>query len=127
MYNDLGLACYPKEFKEVVISPTKLCLQFNAVQSKLRMLGNSGKQLPKDPKSHQPVSNISTGDQAVFGLLSVGCQMPVLFNLVKTILVSLDKYGQEHRDTFKKTYDKDLKDEVKQLKTMIDAIYGNLK
>lgn len=126
MYKDLGLAAYPDTFKEVVISPTKLCLQFNEVEMKVRLLGNDGKQLPKDPLTHQPVAHISTGGKDGFGLLSVGCQMPVVFNLLKTVLLALEKYSQQHTNTFKKTYNKELKSEIKELKVMIDVILSQL-
>jgi len=126
MYNELGLAAYPIEFKEIVISPNKLCLQFSSVTTKVRLLGKDGKQLPKDPITHQPVASISTDDKSVFNLLAVGCQLPVVFNLLHNIIVSFDKYGQKYSKHFSITYGKDFKEEIRKLRKELEILEKGL-
>ena len=69
-----SIANYPESFLGCVVSPTKICVQYKEVESKLRYVeGGEYIKLPNTSKA-LPISVHGTE----VDILAVGCQMPVL-------------------------------------------------
>jgi hypothetical protein len=101
-----SIANYPKTFHGYVVSPTKICFQFEDVQSKLRF--KEGGEYVKLPNTTKALPVPITGVQV--DLLSVGCQMPVLELLCENMIDAFKEYYLNHNATYKETYDKDFKE-----------------
>lgn len=121
-----GLACYPLDFKGIVVSPTKICLQFANPECMLRTLGNDAKMLPKSPTTHQPQLTIST-DLLQLEVVAVGCQMPVLFKALEDVIQGLGTYYKTHQYLYQTTYGKPLLDDLKRLQRDITQLVENIE
>lgn len=114
-----SVANYPKECLGCVVSPTKICIQFSEVMSKLRF--KEGAEYVKLPSTHKALP-IST-DGTDVDILAVGCQMPVIEALQSALIEAYVKYGNEHGEAYKAVYGTDFKlfllDTIQE---MIDAV-----
>jgi hypothetical protein len=98
-----SIANYPKAFHGYVVSPTKICFQFEDVQSKLRFKeGGAYVKLPNTIKALPvPVSGVEVD------ILAVGCQMPVLELLCANMIEAFREYGLKHSEIYQQTYNKE--------------------
>jgi len=111
-----SLANYPKEFLGYVISPTKICIQFSEVSTKLRF--KEGGQYIKllDTSKALPIKTTSTE----IDILAVGCQMPVLENLQMSLIKAYKEYKIRHEKEYKEKYNKEFKDFLLKIKMEIE-------
>jgi hypothetical protein len=98
-----SLANYPSQFLGCVISPTKICLQFEEVTAKLRF--KEGASYVKLPSTHKALP-ISVSGTAV-DILAVGCQMPVIEDLQAALLSAYVVYGLQHLAAYEAAYNKE--------------------
>lgn len=103
-----SLACYPVSWRGTVVSPTKICLQFNNPELKVRVFNRDTSDLVKLPNTDRAMVISSKGTEV--DCVAVGCQMPVIEALQMELLDSYVKYGRIHKDTYNETYCKDFKD-----------------
>lgn len=86
-----GIAAYPKKFKEYVISPHKICLQFTDVQCKLRPLGHETLSLARGNRN-APVMPVSTKGTDI-DTLAVGIPLHLYPELLTNIIKALKEHG----------------------------------
>lgn len=122
-YDLMGLACYPKSWRGTVVSPTKICIQFNNADLMLRPLDGDLKMLPKQALTlrHYIEINTSEKDQSI-GVLAVGCQMPEIEGLQHELIQAYEKYAKNYLDVYTSTYNKTFKDFIKLTKAAIDRL-----
>jgi len=113
-----SLANYPKQFLGCVVSPTKICLQFEEVDTKLRF--KEGAEYIKLPSTHKAIAISPLGTD--IDLLSVGCQMPVLEEALLSAVNALSIYKERHADTYLETYEKPLEDFLFLLKESVNKL-----
>lgn len=95
-----SIANYPKAFLGCVVSPTKICLQFEEVESKLRYKEGGTYVKLHDTSKALPISVLGTK----IDILAVGCQMPELEALQSALIEAYIKYGRLHNETYHNTY-----------------------
>lgn len=117
-----SLANYPKQFLGCVVSPTKICLQFEDVQVKLRF--KEGAQYVKmlDTSKALPISTLGTDVE----LTSVGCQMPVIEDLQLQLIEAYAKYALNHSATYSAEYNKQFLDFLIETRERIDNAISKL-
>lgn len=116
-----SFANYPLSFRGCVVSPTKICLQFNSPQIKLRLHGQ-GQELPKiGPVSDRYVPVTTKGIEV--DCTSIGCQMPVVEDYQMQLLEAYELYYRTYNNTYRETYKKDFKDFISKLKTQVDQLF----
>ncbi len=120
-----SIASYPITFKQTVISPTKICLQFEMVHVKVKP--NEKALLLKrmhDGTSFLPIrTDGQVGDHphdrgartATIQCLAVGCQLPVIEALQHALIDAYDTYRYDHDATYRATYHKDFTDFLKDI------------
>lgn len=102
-----SMANYPKKFKGCVVSPTKICLQFQEVQLKLRKNPNSSEWL-KMPNGEQAAAVSTTGTE--FDISAMGCQMPTLEDMQFSLINAYVHYGRNNAEVYRETYGKEFLD-----------------
>lgn len=117
-----SLANYPKNFLGCVVSPTKICLQFEDVQVKLRV--KEGAEYIKLPDTSKALPIPHTGTEV--DITAVGCQMPVLEELQSALIEAYIKYGQLHWETYEQTYGGQFIDFLKRTRASIDNAISKL-
>jgi len=111
-----SIANYPKQFHGTVVSPTKICIQFSHVESKLRhKVGGYYIKLP-DGLRGLPI----TPEGVDIDQLAVGCQMPIIEDLQMGLIDAYTKYAKLHTHRYKQVYDKEFIDFLQQTKDAID-------
>jgi hypothetical protein len=105
--NKHSLANYPLSFKGTVISPTKICLQFQDVQVKFRKNLNSSEYL-KMPNGDVSIPIATTGTEVA--TCNMGCQMPVLEDLQFALINSYVSYAKYNSEVYKEHYGKEFID-----------------
>ncbi len=118
-----SLANYPTEFKGTVISPTKICLQFQDVQVKFRRNLDSTEWL-KMPDGHRAVAISDTGTD--IALSSMGCQIPVLEDMQLRLITAYRAYYKFHGERYKKEYGKDFFYFLLQLNEELGILVGDI-
>jgi len=109
-YN-VAFANYPESFRGYVVSATKICLQFDNPQVKLRLqqtdktLYNKG---GTDSDRYVPVYTSGTNIDCI----AIGCQMPVVEDYQLQLIEAYLKYFLTHKKTYHETYGKKFKDFV---------------
>lgn len=98
-----SLANYPKKFLGCVVSPTKICLQFEGVQSKLRFKQGAHYVKLHDTTKALPIS-ISGTD---VDIVAVGCQMPVIEELQGYLIQAYRNYASLYSAVYREQYGKD--------------------
>lgn len=117
-----SLANYPKNFLGYVISPTKICIQFAEVDTKLRFKeGGEYIKLPSTEKA-LPISPKGTPVEIV----AVGCQMPVLEDLQNHLLNAYLQYGKLHSQIYKDVYQKEFLDFLCLMSSRLNTIIQEL-
>jgi hypothetical protein len=117
----VSLANYPESFKGYVVSPTKICLQFNNPQVKLRLHDTDREDFAKyGPNSDRmlPIGTLGTDVDCI----AVGCQMPVVEEYQLQLIEAYKKYWRLYRGHYEKTYGKSFLDFLLHLRVSI----GNL-
>ncbi len=102
-----SLANYPLKFKGTVVSPTKICLQFEDVQVKFRKNMSSGEYL-KMPNGDVCIPISTTGTDILTS--NMGCQMPVLEDVQFGMINAYISYGKYNSGVYKDTYGKEFLD-----------------
>ncbi len=102
-----SLANYPKKFKGTVISPTKICMQFEDVQVKFRRDIGSTEYL-KMPNGDISIAIATTGTD--IDISAMGCQMPVLEDVQFGLINAYISYGRYHSQTYRDTYGREFLD-----------------
>jgi len=88
-----GIASYPKEWRDLVVSENKICIQFNTVQCKTRVTRDFKEELNQFEYGYtMPV--YSHGTDIPF--LAVGIPL----KLHKTMLLELLRAYKEHADKY---------------------------
>jgi hypothetical protein len=116
-----SLANYPTSFKGTVVSPTKICIQFNDVNIKLRLHDTDRELLQKaGPNSDRvfPIGTLGTDVMCV----AVGCQMPIVEDYQMALIDAYEKYNDLHVEKYKETYGKEFKDFILRLKVEVDRL-----
>jgi hypothetical protein len=87
-----SLANYPKEFIQCVVTRGKICLQFGDVDVKLRYLeGGEYVKLPGIAKALPiPIDGTKVAKS------SVGCQLPIVFELMEDLIGALGEQFSTH-------------------------------
>lgn len=117
-----NLANYPNEFKGCVISPTKICLQYKNVQTKLRLMTEHMNYLPKDTSCERYLPIYANGTD--IDILSVGCQLPIVENMTLGLIDAYKTYYYKHELDYATFYGRPLKDFIIKLKTQVDDLYN---
>lgn len=115
-----SVANYPESFFGTVVSPHKICLQFQEVVIKLRVAFHDESDLIKLPSEEMAMPVIGQG--VAIDILAVGCPMPVLEKLQQDLVTSYGAYAQMHSEYYKKTYGKDFKDFLVQTTSNLNEI-----
>ena len=118
-YNQ-GIACYPTKFKGYVVSPTKICLQYEDVQLKMRPLEAGVDDLPKLGTGHRYIP-VSSETQEV-KILANGHQMPELEAMLSNVIDAYAQYARYHKETYRITYGKDLIDSLLLLQAKLNNL-----
>jgi hypothetical protein len=118
-----SMAGYPTSFRGTVISPTKICMQFNSVELKLRLL--AGKEYLKIPDGSRGMMVSHTGTPV--DVLSVGCQLPTLEDLQAALVQAYLIYGTTHKQRYREEYGKEFIDFLEQTKNQITTVINSLK
>ena len=119
---DLAIAQYPGDFRECMVTKDKICMQFNEVPTKLRLLGHDAKQLPKGVGS-QPYVPL-TPEPKSFGISAVGCYMPVLESTQEGLVTAYKEYLERFSEEYKLKYNKDFKEFLIKTRDSINEILG---
>lgn len=118
-----SIANYPKGFLGCVVSPTKICLQFEDVQSKLRVKEGADYVKLPDTSKALPISHLGTD----VDILAVGCQMPVLEDAQFRLIEAYDKYGKLYSDVYAETYEgKQFIDYLKRVSSALNNVITKL-
>lgn len=102
-----GLACYPNNWFQAKVSRTKICIQFQGVDMKLRSLSHDLNPLPKRVSDQQRYIPITTTEGDSVEILAVGCQMPVIEDLQMQLIDAYNHYARHYLEDYKKEYNKD--------------------
>lgn len=113
-----AIAAYPSEFKGTVISPTKICIQFIDVVSKLRVLTNEQYTPLHDGTYNFIIKNTDTP----IDVLSVGCQMPVIETLQKALIEAYKIYLKDHSAKYREEYGKEFTEFLKQAQNQFNNL-----
>lgn len=113
-----GIAAYPLGFRGTVISPTKICLQYEDVQCLARPLGLDKSELHagKNGNLNLPVSTQGTD----ISVIAVGSQLPVLEQMLFTVIADFREYHKRHAKDYEKAYDRKFVDFLGALKVELD-------
>ena len=89
---EYGIAAYPVSFKEYVISPQKICIQFNDVQCKTRPLGKEYSQLKTTPwgTREMPIDTQGT----TIDTLAVGIPLGMYKELLSNIYTAIQQHSE---------------------------------
>lgn len=115
-----SFANYPLSFRGCVVSPTKICLQFNEPTIKLRVDASTRDELKKGTDTIKYLAVPETGID--IACTAVGCQMPVVEQYQLELLEAYRKYYRLHAETYKQTYNKDFKDFLLKLQEMVNSL-----
>lgn len=86
-----SIAAYPIEFKQIVVSPQKLCLQFKTVQCKTRAPHNkNGLKKTHHGTWEMPIDTHGTNIE----VLAVGIPLKMYPQLLREIMSSIDKHDE---------------------------------
>lgn len=125
MHYKATLANYPQAFKGYVVSPTKICIQFNGCQVKLRPLIDINNFSKHGPNNDRIIPIATTGTD-IEGI-AVGCQLPVVEEYQLGLLDAYEEYYNKYKEIYSSTYNKNFKDfilnidtKVKHLLSLID-------
>jgi len=111
-----SIANYPKKFHNTVVSPTKICIQFSHVESKLRL--KAGGYYIKLPDGYKGLP--ITPEGVDIDQLAVGCQMPIIEDLQMALIDAYTKYAKLYTHRYKQVYNKEFIDFLQQAKDAID-------
>ena len=115
MTENYGLANYPKGFRGCVVSPLKICMQFERPTVKLRTLGRH------DVRTAEV--NAAGNDWEVS---SMGCPIPVLEECQRHLVDAYRKYGEEHSDLYAETYDREFRDFLIEIRDKLNGVIEEL-
>lgn len=118
-----SIANYPLRFFGYVVSPTKICLQFEDVFSKLRF--KQGADYIKMPDTIKALPIKITGTDV--DILAVGCQLPVIEELQRSLIAAYVEYGTQHSNTYLTTYGQHFTDFLLDIQQEIDNAIHQLK
>lgn len=104
-----SLANYPKLFHGTVVSPTKICMQFEDVEVKLRYKQGGFYRNNEFQEKWVPISTTGTAIE----LTSVGCQMPVIEEVQAALIAAYHQYAELHMARYRHEYNKDFIDFLK--------------
>lgn len=121
MKYNCSLANYPTSFKGYVVSPTKICLQFDDVEIKTRPNGNENALLKYGPNNEKHVL-ISTLGTTLEGI-AIGCQMPVVEAYQAELIKAYKDYYISHNYHYYKIYQKQFKDFISSMKKELDTLF----
>lgn len=113
-----AIAAYPLEFRGTVISPTKICMQFNEVTSKLRVLTNDQYTPLNDGTYNFIIKNTGT----LIDVLSVGCQMPVIEMIQTALIQAYENYLRDHSERYREEYGKEFIEFLKQTQNQLNNL-----
>ncbi len=119
------LANYPTGFGGTVVSPTKICIQYTGVQTKLRVNVYSKTPIIKTPDSHRAISIRDDGTD--IGVLAVGCQLPVLEQVQMGLIEAYRSYAREHSDTYAEKYGKSFMSFLLRMQAELDKVIGEIE
>lgn len=89
---DYGIAAYPLRFKEYVISPKKICMQFSDVQCKTRALGKDISQLKTTSYGAKQMPICTAGTS--IDTLAVGVPLDMYPELLTNIYDAIKKHHE---------------------------------
>lgn len=104
-----SFANYPSTFLGYVVSPHKICIQFQGVKTTLRNVPNETSDLIKLPDLSIALPVVSQG--VGIDILAVGCTFPVLEELQMSLIDSYKEYYLKYKDDYKRLYDRDFKED----------------
>lgn len=117
----VSIAEYPESFRGCVVSPTKICIQFNNPQLKLRLHDTVRDDFPKFGANSDRMLPIGTLGTDV-DCIAVGCQMPVVEDYQMALIEAYQKYWELHRVTYSVTYRREFKDFLLKLQTKLNNL-----
>ena len=115
----VSFANYPKSFKGCVVSPTKICLQFNDPEIKLRIHDTDRADYTKFGPNNDimiPVGTLGTTIKCT----AIGCQMPVVEDYQLQLIDAYVEYSRFHSKIYEETYSKSFKDFLLKLQEKIN-------
>ena len=117
-----SLANYPKKFLGCVVSPTKICMQFAEVTSKLRF--KEGADYIKSPYTIKALPIKVTGTD--IDILAVGAQLPEIEELQLSLTKAYLEYSKVHSQRYKQEYNKEFIDFILKIHTEIGEVIKEL-
>ena len=117
-----SVAGYPEKFLACMVSPTKICMQFESVTAKLRY--KEGGEYVKLPDCAKVLPIRTTGTEV--DILAVGAQMPVIEELQKNLIAAYLSYGSEHGIRYRAEYNKDFLDFLREIQTSLNRTIETL-
>lgn len=111
-----SIANYPLSFVGCKVSPTKICVQYGEVTSKLRYREGAEYIKVLGVVKSMPIRT----DGTEVDVLAVGCQMPVLEQVQAGLIDAYIEYGTLYSDRYKEEYGKEFMDFLLTLKVSLD-------
>lgn len=105
----VSFANYPESFKGCVVSPTKICLQFNDPEIKLRIHDTDREQYTKFGPNNDRMIPIGTLGTKI-DCTAIGCQMPVVEDYQMQLLDAYVLYWRTYRSNYRTAYNKEFRD-----------------
>ena len=115
MTKHFGLANYPKGFRGCVVSPLKICMQFESPTIKLRTLGHHDVR-----KAEVNVAGTE------WEVTAVGCMMPVLEEAQHQLIEAYSIYAMAHAEKYRETYGKEFKDFLDEIRNKLNGVIEEL-
>lgn len=121
-YSEHSFANYPTSFRMCKVSPTKICMQFNDAEIKLRVNANSVDSTSL-PKGLECTTYIPVNQRGIeIGCTAVGCQMPTIEACQMSLVEAYRYYFDTYNDNYSQTYSKNFIDFIKQLQSKVNHL-----
>jgi hypothetical protein len=117
-----SIANYPKGFKGTKVSPTKICLQFDKVDCKLRVCAEDRDLLKRISATNDCYLPVTETNQIEIETCAVGCQMPVVEEYTLGLVDAFMEYAHHHNLTYQETYNKEFSEFLIKLKQRVDNL-----
>lgn len=121
MQYPVSFANYPQSFKGCVVSPTKICLQFNDPEIKLRLHDTDKADYTKYGPNNDVMVPIGTLGTTI-KCTAIGCQMPVVEDYQMQLLDAYVEYARKHSKTYALTYSKSFRDFLLKIQAKINNV-----
>lgn len=119
-----SLANYPQRYIGLVVSPHKICLQFEEVVVKTRIAYHDTSDLLELRGMNPSMPIPTTG--AEIHILAIGTPIQEIIELQRSLISAYKEYYNTHKDYFFKHYEKDFKEELLALREQLDNVLKDM-